>query len=222
MVKLTTEISKKQAVTLLRILYPIWAIIGMFSLMYVSNTLIVTGDAAATATNIMANESLFRMGIVGSLVTYLIHIIVVLVLYKLFESVNKNHASLLVILGLVGVPIAMLNEFSKFAALALVNSADQMMFFLNLNVSGVFIAQIFWGLWLFPLGYLIYKSGYFPRILGVLMVLAGFGYMLGSFTYFILPSYGTIFQVAEFLAFGELVFMVWILLKGANLSGKKS
>ena len=217
MTNLITDLSKHKAVTLLRLLYPIWAIVGLFSIMYVPATLIVSGDAAATAANIIADESLFRMGIAGSLITQLIQIVVVLVLYQLFRSVDKNHASLMVIFALVGIPIAMLNTLNRIAALQLLNSADQMMLFLNLNAQGVIIASIFWGLWLFPLGYLIYKSGYFPKIVGVLMFIAGFGYLLGSFMHLLLPTYGTIIQVLELMTFGEVLFMVWVLLKGAKL-----
>jgi hypothetical protein len=177
----------------------------------------VSGDATTTANNIMANELLFRMGIAGSLITQLFQIVAVLVLYQLFKSVNKNHAVLIVILGLAGVPIAMLNELNKFAALILLDSADQMMFFLNLNEQGIFIASIFWGLWLFPQGNLIYKSGYFPRILGVLMGLAGFSYLLGSFLHFLLPSYQALSSVFELLTNGETLFMVWVVFKGAKI-----
>jgi hypothetical protein len=234
MAKLTIDISQHQAITLLRILYPLWAIIGMFSILYIPDTLIVAGDSTATANNIMANELLFRMGIAGSLITQLIQIAAVLVLYKLFKPVNKNQAVLMVVFALVGVPIAMLNELNKFAALLLLNGADFLkvfgtdqlnalvMFVLNLNEQGIFIASIFWGLWLFPMGYLIYKSGYFPRILGVLMTIAGFSYVLGSFTHFLLPNYEAIFQVLELLTNGEVIFMIWVFLKGANIPKTKS
>jgi SAM-dependent methyltransferase len=200
MSKLTIDISQHQAVTALRILYPIWAAVGIFGIQYVPATLIVPGEAAATANNIMANELLFRMGIASSLITQLIQIVAVLVLYQLFKSVNKNNAMLMVIFALVGVPITMLNELNKFAALLLLNNADQMMLFLNLNAQGIFIASVFWGLWLFPLGNLIYRSGYFPRILGVLVIISGFGYMLDSFMHFLLPHYEAIFlQVTNLL-----------------------
>ncbi len=229
MTNLITDLSQQKAVTLLRIMYPIWAIVGLFSIMYIPATLIVPGDAATTANNIMDNELLFRMGIVGSLITQLIFILVVLVLFKLFKQVNENHASLMVIFALVSVPIAMLNTLNRVAALLLLSSADylnvfgadqlhaQMMFFLNLNEQGVFIASIFWGLWLFPLGYLIFKSGYFPRILGVLMIIAGFGYLLGSFAHFLLPNYEAISSVFEVMTMGETIFMAWVLLKGAKI-----
>ena len=226
------DISQQKAVTVLRLLYPIWAVVGLFSIMYVPTTLIVPGDATTTANNIMDNELLFRMGIVGSIITQLIQILVVLVLYKLLKTVNKNHASLMVIFALVGVPIAMLNTLNRIAALLLLSGADYlkvfgadqlqalMMFFLNLNEQGVIIASIFWGLWLFPLGYLIYKSGYFPKIVGVLVAMAGFGYLIGSFTYILLPNYEAIATVLEFMTIGEIVFMVWLVLKGAKISSK--
>ena len=230
---LITDLSQHKAVTILRILYPIWVVVGLFSIMYVPATLIVAEDAAATASNILANESLFSMGIAGSLITQLILIVVVLVLYKLFKPVNKNHASLMVIFALVGVPIAMLNTLNRIAALLLLSGADYlkvfgadqlqalMMFFLNLNEQGVLIATIFWGLWLFPLGYLIYKSGYFPKILGVLLIMAGFGYLLDSLTHFILPNYANyeaiFLPVIALLTFGELLFMGWVVLKGAKI-----
>jgi len=234
MTNLITDLSQHKAVTILRILYPIWAVVGLFSIMYVPATLIVPGDATTTASNIMANELLFRMGIVGSLITQIIQILVVLVLYKLFKPVDKNHAVLMVIFALVGVPIAMLNELNKFASLLLLNGADYLkvlgadqlhalvMFFLNLNEQGILIASIFWGLWLFPMSYLIYKSGYFPRILGVFVMMAGFGYLLGSFTHFLLPNYEAIFPVLELMTFGEVLFMGWVLLKGAKIPEMKN
>ena len=217
MTNFITNLSQRKAVTILRILYPIWAVIGLFSIMYVPATLIVFGDAATTVNNIMANELLFRLGIAGSLITQLIFIFVVLTLYKLLKSVNKNHASLMVIFALVGVPIAMLNTLNQVAALLLLNNADQMMFFLNLNEQGVFIASVFWGLWLLPLGYLIYRSGYFPKIFGVLLTIAGIGYFLGSFAHLLFPSYEAIFPVLDFLTIGEMLFMAWVLFKGAKI-----
>jgi len=235
MTNLITNLSQHKAVTILRILYPIWFVVGLFGVMYVPSTLIVSGDAAATANNIVANELLFNMGIVGSLITQLIHIVVVLVLYKLFKSVSKNHAVLLVVLGLVGVPIAMLNELNKVAALILSKGAGYlaafesaqlqslMMFFLNLNEQGIFIATIFWGLWLLPLGYLIHKSGYFPKILGVLMILAGIGYTLEPFVRLLLPNFvAIIVPVLYVMVMGELIFMVWVTIKGAKIPEIKS
>jgi hypothetical protein len=234
MKKSIADLSPRKAVTILRLLYPIWFVVGLFGVMYVPSTLIVPGDATTTANNIMANELLFSMGIAGSLITQLIQIVVVLVLYKLFKSVNKNQASLMVVFALVGVPITMLNTLNRVAALLLSSGAGYLtafepaqlhslvMFFLNLNEQGVVIAEIFWGLWLFPLGILINESGYFPRILGFLMVLAGFGYFLGTFTHYLLPKLEALSSVLELMVWGELPFMGWVLLKGAKLPKMKS
>jgi len=221
--------SKRQAVTALRFLYPLWALIGLFSLQYVPSTIIVAQDAIATTNNIVTYDFLFRAGIVGSLVTQLIHILVVLVLYKLFKSVSKDAALLVVILGLIGVPITMLNTLNRVAPLILLSGAEYLstfdlaqlqslsMFYLNLNVQGMVIAWIFWGLWLIPQGYLIKKSGYFPKIFGYLMVFAGLGYFFGTFVFFLLPNAEILSTVLEFLTFGEVLFMIWVIFKGAKL-----
>ena len=132
---------------------------------------------------------------------------------------------------LVAIPIAFINELNKFAALLLVSGADyltvfapdqlhaQVMFFLDLYTGGVFIAQIFWGLWLFPLGYLVYKSGFLPRILGVLLILGCFGYVLDSLAFMLFPSYQ---ETVAMLAMGpnfisEFALFLWLLIKGVNV-----
>ena len=224
-----TNLSQQKAVTYLCFLFPLWALVGMFSILYVPSKLIVAGDAIATASNIMANELLFRAGIVGSLFTQLILIGAALLLYQLFKQVNKNQAMLIVIFALVGVPIAMLNTLNRIAALVLLNSEHYLsvlgteklnalvMLFLDLNAQGVIIASIFWGLWLFPYGYLVYKSGYFPRVLGILVIIAGFGYFLGSFIHLLFPGYTALYSALEFLTIGETLFMLWIIIRGAKL-----
>ena len=235
MLNFISGMSQRKAVTVLRLLYPIWFVAGLFGVMYVPTTLIVSGDATTTANNILANELLFNMGIVSSLLTQLIFIFVVLALYKLFKPVNKNHAFLMVTFALVAVPIAMLNTLNRVAALLIVKGPDYlsafepaqlqslMMFFLDLNAQGVFIASIFWGLWLFPLGYLIYKSGYFPRILGILVMLGGIGYTVDSFIRLLLPSFESIFlQALLILTIGEILFMGWLVLIGAKIPETKS
>ncbi len=216
------KLSQQKTVKILRILYPIWMVFGMFSILYVPSALIVSGDAATTASNIISNEFLFRAGIVGSLITQLIFIFVALLLYKLFEPVNKNHSLLMVVLALVSVPIAMLNTLNSVAALLLLNNTEQMMFFLDLNAQGIIIASIFWGLWLFPLGYLIYKSGYFPKIIGISVIIGGIGYTLGSFTHFLLPNLEALLSIFEIMTFGEVIFIGWLLIKGAKLPKTKS
>jgi len=215
------------------VLYLFIAVSGILNAMYGPSSLTVLGDAATTVNNIMASESLFRLGIVNDLIAQTVGIFLVLALYKLLKPVNKNHAVLMVMFALVGIPIVMLNLVSQFAALLLLSGADyltvfaadqlhiQMMFFLELSEQGVLIPTIFWGLWLFPLGYLIYKSGYFPRIVGVYLMIGCFGYLLDSFTHLILPKYddyeAIFFTVSFLLTSGEILFMGWILVKGAKI-----
>ena len=209
------------------LLYLVIAFLAPFGEMFARQSLIVPGDAAATASNIMASEGLFRLGFVSDLIVQMIHIFLVLVLYKLLKPVNKNHALLMVVLGLVGVPIAMLNELNQVAALLLSSGAnyltafapDQLQalvpLFLDLHEQGVFIAQIFWGLWLFPLGYLVFKSGYIPRILGVLLIIGCFGYVIDSFAVFLLPNYEA--NISLFTFWGEVLLPLWLLIKGVNV-----
>ncbi|MBT4166044.1 DUF4386 domain-containing protein [archaeon] len=217
--KIDLNISQKQAVNLLRFLYPLWALVGLFSIAYIPSKFIVSGDAIVTANNIIANGLLFRLGIAGNLLTHLIHIIVVLILYQLFKSVDKKQAMLIVILGLIGVPIAMFNEVFKAAALLLINNPEQMMFFLDLHGMGIIIASVFWGLWLIPQGMLIYKSGYFPKIFGHLMIIAGVAYTTMAFVQIIFPHLTTVISMLEMITMGEVLFMIWVLFKGAKLSG---
>ena len=198
-------------------LYLIVAVFSGFAAS-VRSSLIVSTDAAATVNNILASETLFRISFVSDLIGQVFHILLVLVLYELLKTVNKNQALLMVILALVPVPIAMLNQLNQFAVLPLLKGTDysQVMFFLNLHADGVFIAQIFWGLWLFPLGYLVFRSGYIPRILGVLLVVTSLCYLTQSFGNILLPKYKEIFAAIGFLAIIEIAFPLWLLIKGAK------
>jgi hypothetical protein len=159
------------------ILYLLISIVGFFAMGYVPGKIIVHGDAAATANNIAAHETLFRLGIASELVSQAGFIFVALALYDLLKGVNRRHASLMVVLIVVSIPIAFLNELNSFAALVLVRGADFLsvfdkpqretmaMLFLNLHGRGFVICEMFWGLWLFPLAVLTYKSRFLPRFL---------------------------------------------------------
>ena len=189
--------------------------LGIFGIIYVPSSLIVLGDAATTASNIMANELLYRLSIVTALTLQIVYIFLALALYKLLNPVDKNNAVLMVILVLVAAPIAMLNELNHVAVLLVLSGSDflttfsldqvqaSVPLFLNLHEHGVFIAQIFWGLWLFPMGYLIFKSNFLPLALGILMIIGGFGYLVDSFVYFIFPNFDVTFS--EFTFLGELL-----------------
>ena len=235
MKNLISNLSQREAVTVARFLYPIWIVIGYFSLQYVPAALIVDGNATETANKIMANETLFRLGIAGSLLEPIIFVLAALVLYQLLKSVNKNHASLMLVFVLISAPITMFSALNSVAALLVLNGADYLkvfgtdqlhaltMLFLNLNEQGILIATIFWGLWLFPLGYLVYKSGYFPRILGILLIIAGFGFLLNPITRLLLPtSQATLTPILDVLTIGEVLFIAWLLFKGAKIPEAKT
>src|SRR5712671_2385077 len=211
------------------LLYVLMSIPGFFALIYVPSKLIVHGNATATASNIAASETLFRLGIACNLVSQAGFIFVALALYDLLKGVNQRHAVLMVTLILVAIPIALLNELNAIAALVLVRGADFLsvfekpqrdalaILFLNLHSYGFDVAGIFWGLWLFPLGLLVYRSGFLSRILGVLLILNGFTYPVNSFTSLLLPQYEHIVSRWMMpLSFGELVFMFWLLIMGAK------
>jgi len=211
------------------LLYVLMSIPGFFALIYVPSKLIVHGNATATTNNIAASETLFRLGIACNLICQAGFIFVALALYDLLKGVNQRHASLMVTLIVVSIPIAFLNELNAIATLVLVRGADFLsifekpqrdalaMLFLNLHSYGFDVAGIFWGLWLFPLGLLVYGSGFLPRILGVLLILNGFTYPVNSLTSLLVPHYVQIVsQWMMPLSFGELLFMFWLLIKGAN------
>ncbi|MBI2590497.1 MAG: DUF4386 domain-containing protein [Candidatus Blackburnbacteria bacterium] len=211
------KLSQQSSLTFLRILYPIWIVFGFFSIIYIPTTLIVQGDAATTAKNIISNEFLFRAGIVGGLITQLIFIFAAIFLYRLLATVNKIYPLIMIVFALISVPIAMLNELNNLAAFQLLNDPQQMMFFLNLHAQGIVIASIFWGLWLFPLGILIYKSGYFPKIIGIVVVIGGIGYTLDSFMKLLLPNFAALMSTLQIMTFGEVIFLAWLVVKGAKL-----
>lgn len=206
---------QKNAVKWLRILYPLWAVLGMFSLMYVPGQIIDLGNPALTVTNIQDNELLYRFGIAGSLITQLFCIAAVWYLYKLFYSTFKDAMLLTAIFAFLGIPIAMTSTAFQLAVFDVMSDPEQVVLFLKLNIRGTMIATIFWGLWLLPLGYMIIKSPLFPKVIGWLVVVAGIGYTMAAFAYF-LGIKGVAIDALEFLTFGEVIWMLWVLIRGAN------
>jgi hypothetical protein len=211
------------------LLYVLTSIVGFFAMGYVPNKLIVYGNTAATVNNIAAHEMLFRFGIAGQLISQAAFIFVAFALYNLLAGVDRRQASLMVILIVVSVPIAFVNELNSLAALALVRGADFLSIvdkpqrdafarlFLNLHGRGLVVAELFWGLWLFPLGLLVYRSRFLPRFLGIWLGLAGAAWVILSLVSVVLPQYqGKVYTYTQPAVFGEIVFMLWLLIKGGN------
>jgi len=204
---------------------------GPFSLIYVPSVLLASGNAAATAANILAHETMFRLAILADLFSGVISIFLVLALYRLLKDVDQYLAALMVILGGVTVaPIFFLNALNWIAALVLVHGADFLaafntpqqyalaMLFLRLHGQGNVVNGVFWGLWLFPFGLLVIKSGFLPRFLGFWLLIDGFAYLVFSVVGILAPQYHNIvFLIAQPALFGEIAIMLYLLIKGANV-----
>jgi hypothetical protein len=220
---------KKQA-RVAGVLYLLMALTAPIGLIYVPSTLIVPGDAAATANHVRASEWLLRVGIGSELFHQTVGFFLALTLYRLFKAVDEKYAVTMVALSLVSVPIVFLNVLNEIAALVLVSGADFLsafakgqldalaLFFLRMHGQGIIVAGIFWGLWLFPFGILVIRSGFIPRVLGVLLVISGASYLASSSTSLLLPQYAHVVgHVTMVLGAGELPMMVWLLIWGARV-----
>jgi len=228
--------SNKKTARIAGLLYLLIAITGAFGIMYVPINIIVTGDATATANNIMESGLLYRLVIISNLISQTIFIFLVLALNSLLKEVNPRHAKLMVTLVTVAVPIAFLNTLNLVAAMILVSGADYlnvfeanqlnalMMGFLNLYEHGVFIVGIFWGLWLYPFGLLVIMSKFIPKIIGIFLIIGCFAYLTDSFTALLLPHYKDI--ISPFLMMplmiGEFSIILWLLIKGVKAQQSNS
>ncbi len=210
-------------------LYLLVVIAGPFTLIYVPGKLFVPGDATATANNILANEWLFRINIIVSIVSQLIFMSVVLTLYQLLKDVNRKLATIMVILIFIDVPLAFLSIANQVATLSFVRGAEFLTVFdkpqrdalatllINIDRQGVFVSEIFWGLWLLPLGLLVYRSGFIHRFVGIWLLFNGLAYIVMSFTGLLLPQhYGIVQQIAFPALLGEVALMLWLLIMGAK------
>jgi hypothetical protein len=200
-----------------------------FSLMYVPGKLIVRGNAAATADNILNHETLFRLSIFGELVGHVIFICLGVALYRLLRDVNKTWSWLMVSLVLVSAAVGFLNTLNNLAAVILFRGGEFLaafdkpqrdalaMLFLRLHGQGEFISEIFWGVWLFPFGLLVFRSGFLPRFLGVWLMLSCFGWIALSITALFFPLYyNGAFKWLQPVFFSEMAIMLWLLIKGAK------
>ena len=186
-------------------------------------------DGAAIARNIVASEWLFRIGFVSFVLAAVFFLLSAWALYVLLRPVNKDLALLFLLLNLGGVAVKCISLLSEFAALLLLSGADYLRvfqtdhlqalatLFLNLYKNGFMISQIFFGTWLLPLGYLVYKSGFLPRILGILLVIDCFAILIWFFQFFLFPGYeviSTLCLAESFIA--EASLCLWLVVKGVR------
>jgi hypothetical protein len=210
--------------------YLLMVLTAPLSLIYIPGKLIVRGNATATATNIINNENLFRVEIIGGLIGQVIFICLAAALYRLLNEVNRTWAGLMVGFVLVSAAVGFLNELNNIAALILFRGADFLavidkpqrdalgMLFIRLHSQGHIINEIFWGLWLFPFGLLVFRSGFLPRLIGVWLMIGCVGWLALSVIALFFPLYYDVaFRMAQPVLFGEIAIMLWFLIKGARV-----
>jgi hypothetical protein len=216
------------------IMYLALAITGMFGIMYVPSQIIVEDDVAATMQNISAHPTLFRLGVISGLIGQVSFVIVGVLLYRLLKPVNPLHALAMLAFVLVAAPIAFVYGIFELAPFIMLGddtflkafTTDELnalsMIFFKLRNTGIQVVEVFWGLWLFPLGYCVYKSNLFPRILGMMLMIGSFGYVLIFIVNMVAPSYADVLSYATFLTtIAEFSFMFYLLIKGVKTDSNK-
>jgi hypothetical protein len=212
------------------ILYLMIIIAGALGEIFIRGKLIVSGDAISTANNIMLSHSLWRIGIAGDLLMHVCDLPLMLIFYILLRPVNKNLALLAVLFNLIQTAILVANKLNLLMPLFLLGNADYLKafesnqlyalayLFIKAHDYGFGIGLIFFGFACLIYGYLLFRSGYFPRTLGVLMAIAGLSYLTNSFTLILAPVYaGTIFPILVLALIGELSLCLWLIVKGVNV-----
>ncbi|MBU1049001.1 DUF4386 domain-containing protein [Candidatus Bipolaricaulota bacterium] len=224
------DLSQRKAARVAGLLYLLLIVFGVFAELVIRSKIIVFGNAATTASNILASPGLWRIGFASDVLMILCFLLLPLAFYVLFKPVGRRLASLVVILVSVSVPLMLVNMLLYYAPLHLLSgveylavfSTDQLNAFamasLDMYTTGVLLATLFHGLWLVPLGILAYRSGYFPKVLGILLMLACLGFVVETVQYFLLPSLNVITTPAYILEMlGEFGFCGWLLIKGAKV-----
>ena len=220
--------SLKKTARLAGLLYLIWILTGMYAMFYIPSRINMEGDAVTAARDILSHEFLFRTGIINDLISSIIWVFMVMVFYRLFKPVSERQAKLLVALVIVQIPTVFFMEAFNITSLMIFKGEicktfdlsqrqDLAMLFLKLNDYVVLTLEVFWGLWLFPLGILVYRSRFLPRFLGVWLLINGFAFLVLSFTSLLFPQYKDIvFKIAFPAMLGEVAFMLWLLIRSAK------
>lgn len=212
----------------------IMAIIGAFTILYVPFKLIVWSDAGATVQNLIDSEALYRFGIVIGLLTNVLFLVLPFILYSLLESVNKTMAGLMVLFAVISVPITLVGLGSQFDVLSMIQGGEAVaeleteqlqsavMTSLYTHKNLTFVATIFWGLWLFPFGWLVYNSGFLPKFFGVFLIAGCFGYIVEFVSLTLWPDGYMTSGVSNYIhipsAIGEIGIAFWLLIRGVKES----
>jgi hypothetical protein len=217
------------------LLYLVTVVTGMFYLGYVPSQLATQGDAAAKAAAILHSATLFRFGIAAELVCHAAFLLLPLALYRLLNGSGRRAAVLMVAFATASVPVAYANLTHRFEVLSLLGDADYLQAFagaqrqalvmlqLDAYRHGLLVLEVFWGAWLLPFGYLVFKCGFLPRLLGVLLILGGLGYLVDFLGTLLLPSYPSS-PLADYVllpaSLGEIGTCLWLLVVGVRLPAR--
>jgi hypothetical protein len=225
--------SRKTTARLAGLLWFLSTATGAFGLLYMRSNVIVPGDATATASNLIASEFLFRAAIVSSLFSQIFLFFLGLTLFHWFKEVNQRLVTVLLASVMISVAIAVVNTLNHFGALLVLSQADFLnvfnaeqrsamaFIFLRLaNSTGQGLLEIFWAPYYFSFGRLVIRSGFLPKIFGILLMIMGVGFALNVFQKFLFPQfYPALFtQLTMFGgALGGIPTMLWLLIKGAKV-----
>jgi hypothetical protein len=221
--------SRKRDARYAGILYLLLSLVAPFGMMYVPSAFFVSGDASATAANIMAGEQVYRLGVVTDLVSQAIAVFLTLALYQLLQDVNRRHALLMVALSLVGIAMGFTNTMRQSAPLVFLSGADYLSVFdkqqldalawasLRLRNQGVIAVSLYWGLWLLPFGLLVWRSGFIPKIFGAGLWVAGVAYLVSCVTSLLFPDLGRrISPVTLALVAAEVPIIFYLIIRGVR------
>lgn len=217
------HLSLKNTARLAGFLYFLQIPLGIFGLVYIPKTLIISSDLEKTTANILANETLFRFGMVSTIICALVTVATAVLIASILKPVQRTYAQWIVTFTLIAAPISMLNELNHVAILLLAKNPPAqpattqhllLSLFLNLHQYGIKIIDIFFGLWLLPMGYLVMKSGYIPKIIGVLLLVTCVGYLADFVLFYLFP--GANLVVSEYTWLGEVLMVLWLLIKGVD------
>jgi hypothetical protein len=220
-------ISIKSTARIAGLLYLLQIPLGVFGIIYIPKSIVVPGNMVQTTANVLEHEFLFRLSIVSALLCALVTIGTAYYLYKVLRQVNEKYAWLMVLCTLVVAPISMFNELNHIAVLLLLKnpaafhvfSGEQLntlvFLFFDLHHYGIQVVGIFFGLWLLPMAYLVYKSTYIPKFIGVFLFITCLGYLIDFLLFFLFPKVEVV--LSEYTWLGELMMVLWLLIKGVNV-----
>lgn len=214
------------------LIYVLLVITGIISLAYVPGQILVKGDDAQTLANLRASEMLFRFGLIAGLTCQVLYILLPLSLYQLLKTVDEPKARIMAILAIVSVPISFVAYSHKFDVLSLLGGIEalsdfdaaqtdaKIMLALTSYSNTISLAGLFWGLWLLPFGYLVFKSGFLPKILGLFLMAGCFGYVFDLIGSTLWPAHYAATGIARLInmpsAIGEIGIAFWLLIMGVK------